>query len=245
MCRECVHAWVGCVWAYVGGGFGGVGVGWGRDLWLYLAMRGGGRICWCCWQPPRWQKCKLHTSLPYAVLKGPHSKELSLPLKKASDMCPYFGPEILAPAPCLQVLARIAAQHNRRPLPELRQDKHGLRLPPEVDCLLAPNYQLQVRRRPFCPQGGRLRPQGERGGVYTPYYCICGWWVGGWEGGWVGGREGGWWAGMGGGGGGAGGDGWVIERGGQLLCPYCSVQATTAVGRSIGNGSKAAAGRAV
>ncbi|GAB4816409.1 hypothetical protein N2152v2_003455 [Parachlorella kessleri] len=47
--------------------------------------------------------------------------------------------------PSQQMLSRLAEQHNRRPLPDLRQDRYGLRLPPETDCLLAPNYQLQPR----------------------------------------------------------------------------------------------------
>jgi hypothetical protein len=42
----------------------------------------------------------------------------------------------------LQVLSKLAEQYNRRPLPELRQ-RHGLRLPPEADCLTAPNYQIE------------------------------------------------------------------------------------------------------
>ena len=45
----------------------------------------------------------------------------------------------------LQVLLALAEQRNRQKLPELGR-RFGLRLPPEEDCLLAPNYQL--RRAP-------------------------------------------------------------------------------------------------
>jgi len=40
------------------------------------------------------------------------------------------------------VLLGLAEQRNRQKLPELGR-RYGLRLPPEEDCLLAPNYQLQ------------------------------------------------------------------------------------------------------
>ena len=43
------------------------------------------------------------------------------------------------------MLLALAEQRNRQKLPELGR-RFGLRLPPEEDCLLAPNYQL--RRAP-------------------------------------------------------------------------------------------------
>ena len=42
----------------------------------------------------------------------------------------------------MQVLAELAEQRNRQPLPPLRK-RYGLRLPPEEDCLLGANYQLR------------------------------------------------------------------------------------------------------
>jgi hypothetical protein len=52
----------------------------------------------------------------------------------------------------LQLLTKLASQRNQQPLPELRT-RHGLRLPPEGECLLNPNYQLQP-----APEGSRQAP---------------------------------------------------------------------------------------
>jgi len=38
-----------------------------------------------------------------------------------------------------QVLASLARRRNQRPLPEVAR-KHGLRLPPDADCLTQPGY---------------------------------------------------------------------------------------------------------
>ena len=45
------------------------------------------------------------------------------------------------PPPPMQQLHALAEAVNARPLPEPRQ-RHGLRLPPEAEALLAPNYQV-------------------------------------------------------------------------------------------------------
>ncbi|KDD73672.1 hypothetical protein H632_c1941p0 [Helicosporidium sp. ATCC 50920] len=47
-------------------------------------------------------------------------------------------------APPQQVLLQLAEEVNAQPLPQIRP-RHGLRLPPEADCLLGPNYQLAPR----------------------------------------------------------------------------------------------------
>ncbi|KAK9838135.1 hypothetical protein WJX81_003283 [Elliptochloris bilobata] len=44
--------------------------------------------------------------------------------------------------PSQDVLLALAEARNRQKLPELGR-RYGLRLPPDEDCLLAPNYQLQ------------------------------------------------------------------------------------------------------
>lgn len=41
----------------------------------------------------------------------------------------------------IQVLQQLAAEINAQPYPEIKPH-FGLRLPPEEDCLLVPNYQL-------------------------------------------------------------------------------------------------------
>jgi hypothetical protein len=56
----------------------------------------------------------------------------------------------LAPSHCgpfaLQVLAQLAERRNAQPLPEVRR-RHGLRLPPEEDCLLGGAYSVARGRR--------------------------------------------------------------------------------------------------
>ncbi|KAL6772362.1 hypothetical protein ACKKBG_A29925 [Auxenochlorella protothecoides x Auxenochlorella symbiontica] len=46
--------------------------------------------------------------------------------------------------PSLKVLQQLAAEINAQALPEIKPH-YGLRLPPEGDCLLAPNYQFDPR----------------------------------------------------------------------------------------------------
>lgn len=46
------------------------------------------------------------------------------------------------PPPPQQLLLSLAELKNKAPLPEIKQ-RHGLRIPPEGECLLNPNYQLQ------------------------------------------------------------------------------------------------------
>jgi transcription initiation factor TFIID subunit 9B len=45
------------------------------------------------------------------------------------------------PPPPQDLLLELAATRNQAPFPELRT-RFGLRIPPEGECLLAPNYQL-------------------------------------------------------------------------------------------------------
>jgi Transcription initiation factor IID, 31kD subunit len=55
------------------------------------------------------------------------------------------------PAPPQQLLLSLAELRNKAPLPELRL-RHGLRIPPEGECLLNPNFQLQrTDREPLLP----------------------------------------------------------------------------------------------
>lgn len=46
------------------------------------------------------------------------------------------------PPPSLDVLLQLAEARNSAPLPEIKP-RHGLKIPPESECLLAPNYQLR------------------------------------------------------------------------------------------------------
>ena len=46
------------------------------------------------------------------------------------------------PPPPQQLLLSLSALRNKDLLPELRS-RHGLRIPPERECLLNPNFQLQ------------------------------------------------------------------------------------------------------
>ncbi len=64
-----------------------------------------------------------------------------LPLR-AGRLRDSRGSRVRATHPGPQVLLGLAEQRNRQKLPELGR-RYGLRLPPEEDCLLAPNYQLQ------------------------------------------------------------------------------------------------------
>lgn len=41
-------------------------------------------------------------------------------------------------------MAKLAAQVNKEEIPEIKV-RHGLRIPPESQCLLMPNYQLPKR----------------------------------------------------------------------------------------------------
>ncbi len=45
----------------------------------------------------------------------------------------------------MQVLTQVAQQRNKAALPPVSR-KLGLRLPPEEDCLIAPDYQLRPSR---------------------------------------------------------------------------------------------------
>eukprot|EP00890_Picochlorum_soloecismus_P000742 jgi/Picsp_1/1669/NSC_05143-R1_saga complex transcription initiation factor taf9 len=49
-------------------------------------------------------------------------------------------------APPMEDLARLSAQVNKEEIPEIKV-RHGLRIPPESQCLLTPNYQLPKRNR--------------------------------------------------------------------------------------------------
>lgn len=60
-----------------------------------------------------------------------------------------------------QVLQQLAAEINAQPLPEIKP-AFGLRLPPEDDCLLAPNYQLEPPATPS------QRAAEDRAGAATP-----------------------------------------------------------------------------
>eukprot|EP01023_Acetabularia_acetabulum_P003586 TRINITY_DN1149_c1_g1_i3.p3 TRINITY_DN1149_c1_g1~~TRINITY_DN1149_c1_g1_i3.p3 ORF type:complete len:151 (+),score=23.94 TRINITY_DN1149_c1_g1_i3:32-454(+) len=46
-------------------------------------------------------------------------------------------------APSLQILQQVAQQVNKHPLPSIKR-RFGLRLPDEDQCLVNPNYQLQL-----------------------------------------------------------------------------------------------------
>ncbi|KAK2076992.1 hypothetical protein QBZ16_005220 [Prototheca wickerhamii] len=63
--------------------------------------------------------------------------------------------------PSYQVLQQLAAEINAQPLPEIKP-AFGLRLPPEDDCLLAPNYQLEPPATPS------QRAAEDRAGAATP-----------------------------------------------------------------------------
>jgi hypothetical protein len=65
------------------------------------------------------------------------------------------------PFPASQLLHELASQYNKQPIPELRQ-RHGLRLPPEADCLTAPNFQLvrPPREAPPHDEPPQQQPQG-------------------------------------------------------------------------------------
>lgn len=58
------------------------------------------------------------------------------------------------------MLAELAAQRNRQPLPALKV-RHGLRLPPEEDCLLGAAYQLR-RGDPAGPAAQPMDVDGSR-----------------------------------------------------------------------------------
>ena len=61
------------------------------------------------------------------------------------------GQYSFVPPPPQQLLLSLAELRNKTPLPELRL-RHGLRIPPEGECLLNPNYQLQpTNREPLLP----------------------------------------------------------------------------------------------
>jgi hypothetical protein len=61
------------------------------------------------------------------------------------------GQHSFVPPPPMHLLLNIAEVRNKVPLPELRL-RHGLRIPPEGECLLNPNFQLQpTTRESFLP----------------------------------------------------------------------------------------------
>ncbi len=56
------------------------------------------------------------------------------------------GQHSFVPPPPANLLLNLAELRNKVPLPELRL-RHGLRIPPEGECLLNPNFQLQPTNR--------------------------------------------------------------------------------------------------
>jgi hypothetical protein len=61
------------------------------------------------------------------------------------------GQHSFVPPPPQQLLLNLAELRNKVPLPELRL-RHGLRIPPEGECLVNPNFQLQpTNREPLLP----------------------------------------------------------------------------------------------
>ncbi|KAK9823629.1 hypothetical protein WJX72_004340 [[Myrmecia] bisecta] len=74
-----------------------------------------------------------------------------------------FAPVAFTQPPAQNVLNELAARRNKQKLPALGK-KAGLRLPPDADCLLAPNYQLQpksVAAASTTPVSVAQRPQTE------------------------------------------------------------------------------------
>ena len=61
------------------------------------------------------------------------------------------GKHSCVPPPPQKLLVSLAELRNKVALPEIRP-RHGLRIPPEEQCLLNPNYQLQpTERGPVIP----------------------------------------------------------------------------------------------
>ena len=63
------------------------------------------------------------------------SQDISLAAQTRADR--YF-----VPPPAMDILLKLSEVRNSAPLPEIRP-RHGLRIPPESECLLGPNYQLK------------------------------------------------------------------------------------------------------